>query len=534
LKVFSALLKADLLRLFGINKAIKNGKGGKRIVTMTLVVVLVLLMIVVQSASVAAGIAGSLEPGEKYKAMSFALAAYVMIVLMMTVGTSKVLFGCSDYDMLMSLPVKTSIIVMSKIAYVYIVDLLFALAFIVPSAVICGVGDGMLAIYIVCSLIYCVFLPLLPMAVGLTVGTVVSYIVSRMRNKSLAGFIFSSLFVGVYLFMIFSSDGSDDSFISKIFAGGNLTFLWFIASGTAGNIAATGATVLVCAIVGALCVWIVSANFMRINQSIAARVAGHKFVMKEQSSGSMAKTLFVREFKLFFSSSTNVLNSLISPILAIAFAIMFTINGGVASIVGSFEGVDMEETIASFTEIFAAAMPYLPLFFISVCSYSSYAFSLEGKRLWAVKSLPIGAKDIFRAKLFLSVLIVLPFAFIATVIFGIGLKASVFDVALSCVIVCLYSLTGAAMGLKINLKHNFFDWRNEAEVVKRGASVFLCMLFGGLGMLALCVVQFILTALSNRYIGWAAAIVILVAAAATMIKTLFKNCEEKWLRLGEE
>ena len=42
MKTFSALLKADLLRLFGINKAFHSGKGGRKLLGIIAVSLLVL------------------------------------------------------------------------------------------------------------------------------------------------------------------------------------------------------------------------------------------------------------------------------------------------------------------------------------------------------------------------------------------------------------------------------------------------------------------------------------------------------------
>lgn len=536
MKIFLTLLKVDLMRLFGLNKAIRSGKGGRRILMLAAVAVLIGLLVVVESAAMTAVIASFFEQGSRYKALSLSLCVYFIVMLFLTIGTSRVLFGCSDYDLLMSLPVKPSAVVLSKIAYVYIVDFLFAVAFLIPAAVICGIADARLIPYCVCAVPACLVLPILPMSVGIGIGTLVSYVMTKIKNKTVSGIIASVVFIALYLLFVFGTQTSDDNEIAAFFASSAFAPVWFVAAGISGKPLNLLAFVFGSLAVGAVCTWLISKNFKRINMAISAKTGGGKFVMTGQERTSVTKTLFKREIKLFASSATNIMNSLIGPVIAIALAVMFVVNGGVSSFVDGADLADAQvaETLKKLSEMLTAALPFIPLMMISVSTYSSYAFSLEGKRLWVLKSLPVSAKSIVKVKLFVALMLTLPAGLVATVIMGIGLNAGVFDVIVSCIIVCAYSLFGVTFGLVINLKFNFFDWRSEAEVVKRGSSVMICMLVGMLGVLPLGAIQIASTMLANRYLGWVLILAILAVLCAVFLKILFSTCEEKFLRLGED
>ena len=312
--------------------------------------------------------------------------------------------------------------------------------------------------------------------------------------------------------------------------------MWFIASGIAGKPIGLIATVFGSLVVGGLTVWAISANYKRINQSIAAKVGGKKFVMQGQTQASVKKTLLRREFKLFFSSSTNIMNSLIGPVVVIALSIMFLVKGGITAMFESGGELNPDEVASSLklvSDILISALPFFTVMLISVNTYASYAFSLEGKRLWVLKSLPIAVKDIIGAKMFVSIVLGAPFAVIATVIAGVGLNASAFDIAFSCVIVVAYCVCDVVIGLLVNFKYNFFGWVNEAEVVKRGASVIICMLIGMLGALVMGGVQIVATLFVSRYLGWSILLVLLVGLSILFIKLLLTDCEQKFRRLGE-
>lgn len=536
MKTFFTLLKVDLLRLFGINKALKSGKGGRRILLIALAAVFIGLLFVFESGALTFGFASFLPDGERYKALAISICMYVIVVLFLTIGSSRILFGCSDFDLLMSLPVKSSAVVLSKIAYVYIIDFLFALALIVPAAVICGLMEGAVLVYTLCGVLYAFFIPLLPMAIGLGLGTLVAFIFSKIKNKAIANTIGAVLFFLIYFLFLTNTNGEDDSAFFAFFQNAAFAPIWFIASGVAGNLLGLAATLAGSAVIGGLTFWCISANYKAINLSITARVGGGKFVMTRQNQGSLNKTLFRRELKLFFSSASCIINSLVGSVLVIILSVLFLVNGGIGSLVSSVEGTAPEEIEQSFSimkEYLLSALPFLVVFFISSSTYASYSISLEGKRLWVIKSLPITAKKILEKKACVALLFSAPFAIIATVLVGIGINASVWDVLFACVIALAYCVCDIMLALLINMKYNNFDWKSEAEVVKRGSSVLISMLIGMLGALVMAGIQFAATIFVNRYFGWISIFALLVGLSVLFGYLLFKNCEQKFKMLGE-
>lgn len=536
MKTFFALLKVDLLRLFGINKAFKSGKGGRRIVLIAIAAVFIGLLFIFESGALTFGFASFLPDGERFKALAISICMYVIVVLFLTIGSSRILFGCADYDLLMSLPIKSSAVVLSKIAYVYIIDFLFALAFIVPAAVICGVMEGAVFVFTLCGVLYTFFIPLVPMSIGLGLGTLVAFIVSKIKNKTVVSTIGAAIFFVIYYFIVFRTNDDDGSGFFAFFQSSAFAPVWFIASGMAGNLLGMAATLVGSLLVGGFTLWCISANYKTINLSISAKTGGGKFVMSRQNQGSLNKTLFRRELKLFFSSASCIINTLIGPVLVLAMSVLFLVKGGIGSFVDTSAGAtteEIEQSLSTIKEYLLSALPFLVVFFISAGTYASYSVSLEGKRLWVIKSLPIKAADVLRKKIGVSLLFSAPFALIATVLVGIGLKASVFDILFSCAIAVAYCVCDVTIALVVNMKFNFFDWRSEAEVVKRGSSVLISMLIGMVGALVMAGIQIGATLLVNRYLGWILIFALLVGFSVLFGQMLFKNCEHKFKHLGE-
>ena len=125
MKPFILLLKIQLLGLFGINKTLHAdpAKAKRTLALAALVVAAVVLFASAYSAGVAQGLVqiGLAEAVPLVAVLVGAIAGAVAAFL----KTNGVLFGFKDYDLVMSLPVPTSSVVLSRIASLYAMSLLF-------------------------------------------------------------------------------------------------------------------------------------------------------------------------------------------------------------------------------------------------------------------------------------------------------------------------------------------------------------------------------------------------------------------------
>lgn len=526
MKVFLALLKADLLRLFGINKAFHSGKGGRKLFGIIAIALFVGLFIVVQAAAYTGVLALAFPEGSKYKALSLIVLAYFAIMLIMSAGTAKTVFGCMDYDMLSSLPVRPVVMVLSKLAYVYIVDFLFAFAFIVPSSAVYGFFVGSVAISSLTALLSVFFFPLVPMTIGLMVGTLLGYLSARIKYKNITRIVFSVVFILVYCWFVFG--------VQNVEAGAVLTFLNsayllpvnLVAKGLAGDFVCILVFDGVSLAFTALCFWFVAANYKKINTVISTKRMGKTYVLKGEKRRGLFKTLLIREFKLFSSNSSSVVNTLMGGLIAVALSVVFMLKGGISGMFAEADGV-----MDNYYNLVLSLFPFVPVILVGISNYSSYAISLEGKRLWVLKSLPISPKTILSAKITAAFLLSVPFALAALVFFGIGINVGVLDYVTSVLLITSYTLLCSVFSLFVNMKFNNFDWQSEAEAVKRGPSVLICMLADTLFVLPLIGLQILIGSVS-AYLGHAIIIVLLCALCVLFFGLTVKNADQKFKRLG--
>ena len=121
----------------------------------------------------------------------------------------------------------------------------------------------------------------------------------------------------------------------------------------------------------------------------------------------------------------------------------------------------------------------LCLVIIGVSSFnyiSASLISLEGNRLWIIKSLPLKTKDILDSKLLLHIVLCIPPAIIFSLAGIYVFSLNIVDALIVVVVPVIFIVFEAIFGLLINLWKPKFDWVNETIVVKQSMAVMIAML----------------------------------------------------------
>ena len=529
MREFLLLLKCDLLGLFkgGKNKS----KGGKVVFTGAMVLLFAILIVFV-SCVYTALFATVLPSEEKHLAFSIIILLYCVCFLFSTVGTSRTLFGGADYDFLASLPIRPKIVILSKLAYVYIIGLGGALLAIGSSAItymiICKSG----AITLLNALLLIPFLPLLPLLIGLIIGTLFHIAMSKVKRKALVGMILGGAFLVAYLCFMFSvgiNDANDEEIgLAILSMAGILKPFTFFAKILTGNYLNLLIVASALSLVSFIYVATLGKYYNKVNDLITSKRSGKSADLTKQKQSSLLLTLVKREVKSYFSNSTVVLNSLIGNLMAIVMPIILLVNGGINSFNGgdAVSG-DIQLVIGKLTR---NAVPYIPFFFIGLSEITAFSISLEGKNLWFIKSLPVSARDWLKSKLVSSVIFSIPCGIISVILFAVAFSFTWYDALIAIAMVCLYAVVGALFGIVINLKFPRFDWSNPAEIVKRGASMTICTFVGMLVIIPILAIQILASAVSP-YLGFALVFALLLGLACLFHNLSFKNIEDKLLNM---
>ena len=226
----------------------------------------------------------------------------------------------------------------------------------------------------------------------------------------------------------------------------------------------------------AAAVWLVlRRSYLRI---MTTRRGAARAVYKEKPLRvhSPRAALLGRELRRLAGCTSYMVNGMLGTILLVAAA------------VGGIWKADLLRTGLLLLPGLAPLGPALVC--VSVCSVASMnlltppSVSLEGGTLWLIRSLPVSAWQILRAKLDLHLALTLPPAALAAVCLLWAVGSGPADALLTLAAVCLYTLLTGALGLALGVRLPNLHWTNETAAVKQGAAPVLA-LFANWAVLAL-------------------------------------------------
>ena len=138
----------------------------------------------------------------------FFMAATSIVVLFTSIFRAKgILFGFKDYDILMSLPVKTSYIVASRLLQLYIITIVFTAGMMLP----CYFSYGLLArpewTFYPVAIVALFFIPLIPIIIASIIGVLLGYISSSFKYTNIVSLVLSMLLlIGIFFGSLFLKD----------------------------------------------------------------------------------------------------------------------------------------------------------------------------------------------------------------------------------------------------------------------------------------------------------------------------------------
>ncbi len=424
-----------------------------------------------------------------------ALLAVVMASasLLSVVGTiykgSKTMFGFTDYEITMSLPTKISQIVISKTIVLYLSNIFFVLFLIAPAAAVYAYYIAPPAIFYINLIILTLLIPLIPIAAATIISVLISIISGKFRAKNIVNTIISLVFMAGVVYFSFSAGSlTDDKLVDigislmkmtdKIYPLASL----FTDAVSGGNMLSFTLFSFFSLLSVALFVLLISAFFKPLHTYLTTDKAKKKFSLRSSVPISTIGTLIRKEARRYFASPIYVLNTIVS-------VVMLTLMSGVLL----FGGGDLLETVIQVPGISDTLGNIAPLFIAALIGMTNTAcisISMEGKAFPLLKSLPLKAMTIIKAKVYFNLAITIPAILINAPIISFALKLSPYSTALSIILPLLFTIFFSLFGIILNLKFPNFTWTNEVTVVKQS----IAALFGVLTPMLLGIVLSVIIA----------------------------------------
>lgn len=475
-KVF-LLTKIQILGLFGVNKMIHAGDSRARLhaAGMGVVALIAGAMIVFLSYMTAAGYAAI---GLVELVPAIILILFSMITLFFTlIRSSGTLFGFSDYDMIMSLPVSRSSVILSRLLTVYLGNLLFGVLLLLPAMVVFMIESGAPAFLWLSALLIWLLAPLLPMIVSMTIGVVITAISVRFRHKNLVVTLLSfGVTIGA-MALSFSMQSMDVDLLADLSIQLGQAIGRFYppsalvtAALSERNVLALIAFALLSITAATLFVFLLSKVYAKINSALFARHTRTAYRVTQLSTATADKALYRRELKLLTSYPVYLLNTCIGSVLMVVTILAIRIFGS--------EQLSVILQIPGLQGMLQHMAPFFPASFVIISSTTAVSLNMEGKNRWILSSLPVSTKAIFDSKILVNLTVLLPSIIFSSLMLAMTFPLNFFSILMVFVIPAVYAVFIAVVGLFANLRFLKFDWKSPQQAVKQSMSVIVTMLAG--------------------------------------------------------
>lgn len=443
------------------------------------------------------------------------------------------LFEAKDDDLLLSLPIsKTNIILIRILKLIFFEYLVNTIILIPTFAVYIYFENPSISFYFI-SLLCFILLPLIPTILGSLLGYLIVKLSLNNKHKTLTQTIYSLFFAFLIMYFSFNMQNYLASLSSNAnIINNNLINIYYplkLYNELILNF--DFKTLIIFLIINILpfilAIYLLSLNYFKLLSKI------HKNNLVKSSSylskqNSILKTLIIKEKKRFFTLPVYVYNTVFGLLLLIILVIVLKINtNGVIDFLLNNSPTDKDLIINNLPLYYLAFI----LFILSMTSITSSSISLEGSSFDYLKSLPINVSYIMTSKLYFSLFVIYPLLFFANILFMIffnpSLIMNLFIVILSILIPILISI----FGLIINLAYPKLHYNNETEVVKQSMSTFISI-FGGMGFVALIIALY---NISLKYFSINISITLIIIFISILILVLkhllLKECVKLYPKL---
>ncbi len=394
-------------------------------------------------------------------------------------NTYSSLYMAKDNDLLISMPIPSGLIVLSRTATVFGMGMLYSMVVWIPTVIyycirsfsltalaggcVTGIMIGLFVTFLSCIL-----------------GWVVALIGSRLKSKNVITALISLVFVAVYWLFCTRLQGIMENILLNsekigVFIQNWGVLIWHMGRGASGNILSLTIFTLVTLVLAGICYFVLTRTFVKL----ATRKTGEKKkaiqIGKARANG-VRGALFAREARRFVSSSTYMLNTGLGLVL-----------GPVIAVVLALRSDTLLTVLDTLTPEVPWLMQLLPLaaFMIvamiaAVNFISAPSVSLEGKTIWLIRSLPVLSRDVLNAKIGFGFSLNAVSSLISLMILSVAYRFHWLTVLLLLTGVLLNVYMNSAIGLILGLRHPILNWTSEVVPIKQAVTGFITMLVGWL------------------------------------------------------
>lgn len=468
MRKYSLLLKMQLYNAFGINRMLHSHdtKEKKQFFIVGIAGISVIGIFMYLSGYISFTLA---EIGLIEVLPTLMLVSYSLFILFLTfLKGGSYLIGLKDYDMVVSLPVSNTVVILSRLTSLYAVNLMIGIVAIAPMMIVydvCGSLTWETHLILFVSLIIA---PIIPMIVALAIGVLISCVSSHSKHSNIFSLLFSVMGILLFIFAVSQMQTMQAKQVTNV----SLMFMelinqyylpafLFAKALVYTDFLSLLSFVVLSVVIAIAFVIVISYFYKKINTIAFSHYTKKNFCLEKVKVSSSFGALYKKELKRFFSCTIYALNSSIVIILLLV-ASTFTLFGMQDMIIKQLEAMGI-------ISIFQTVLPLIIAMLVSINCTTSASLSLEGKSRWLMCSAPVEAKTILQSKIAVNLTVVLPILWVSMIFLRIVFPLSILETVLLFITPTIYTFFIAVIGMWLNIKFPRYDWTSEYYAIKGGA-----------------------------------------------------------------
>ena len=387
-------------------------------------------------------------------------------------GTHAFVFD--DYDLVMSMPVSSTRVALSRFLSVYLVSATIGLYLSLIGALTMTDHYSMGSVFA-----FVAATPigsLIPASIGAALGTIVSRVGSTSSHKGATSIVALVAIVVVLAVLMdwMSGEVGDTDMIASL---GDVVPAFCPPAAWIAGWAAWDVPCIILLIIASLAsatvvVLVASKCLMSLNSRNA--ITARKVSVAEARASRRLFSLYRRDIRRYVSSRIYITNTAVGMLLLVLLSYMIAYTDDLNS-----------SEFGQLMPLLTTAMPLFVSFFVALSCTTSVSLSMEGETRWILGSSPLRPWDIFLSKILVNITIVIPLELVSIAILATGLGISGMDLVLLIVVPTSYALFIPALGIVMNIRYPRYDWSSEYYAVKGGSVSMLGSM--GIGLVSVIV-----------------------------------------------
>lgn len=406
------------------------------------------------------------------------LLAFLMGVIGGVLSASSALFRAKDNEFLLAMPIPPSKILLVRMLSIYIMGFIYESMVMIPAIAAYCIFSSPSPLAVIFCVLALFVLGFFILTFSCFFGWIAALIASKLKNKTALTVIVSVIAVCAFLALRFMSTqlvtalAENAAQIGEAIKGWAYPF-YMLAEGMTGNVLYFLIFVLLTAALMFITCLLMSKSFQKI-ATTKSQTKKAVFSETQIQTRSIKAALRWKEWKRFTSTPVYIVNC--------GLGLLFLVAGAVLLLIKLVDLRFLMETLGTQLPFLVTCMPVFGVFAVCaltlLCDIAAPSISLEGSNIRVLQSLPLHPYQIFRAKLFVHIVLTETAALLCTVAMIIVLQPSVTCAIAMLLYVTVFVYFGAACMLYLDIKRPHLTWTDETQPIKQNLNILIIFFVG--------------------------------------------------------